>query len=205
MSQAASQSEMVITKQGDKTTVSIRGPETVAKPAPIPEDAEFIGIVFKLGTFMPELPGNCLVDSGVHLPQLSANTFWMNGSAWEIPTIENVDVFINRLMRQGLLAHETVVSDALEGRLKDLSLRSVQRRFVRATGISHTAIFQIQRAHRALKLLQQGTPILDVVDLAGYSDQPHLTRALKRFMGQTPSQIQNNTPDTQGSAYFYLK
>jgi methylphosphotriester-DNA--protein-cysteine methyltransferase len=40
-----------------------------------------------------------------------------------------------------------------------------------------------------LKLLQQGVSILDTVDQAGYFDQPHLTRALKHLMGQTPAQI----------------
>ncbi len=31
--------------------------------------------------------------------------------------------------------------------------------------------------------------ILDTVERAGYFDQPHLTRSLKRFIGQTPAQI----------------
>ena len=45
MSIAASQWEMVITKQRGKATLSLRGPETKASPAPIPEDAEFLGII----------------------------------------------------------------------------------------------------------------------------------------------------------------
>jgi len=73
--------------------------------------------------------------------------------------------------------------------LPDLSLRSVQRRFLRATGLTHGLVVQIERAQRAMKLLQQGVSILDTVDQAGYADQPHLTRALKRLVGQTPAQI----------------
>ena len=65
----------------------------------------------------------------------------------------------------------------------------MQRRFLRATGLSHAAVVQIERAHRAQALLQAGVPILDVVALAGYADQPHLTRSLKRFLGETPAQI----------------
>ena len=42
---------------------------------------------------------------------------------------------------------------------------------------------------RAVDLLGRGVPALEVVRLAGYADQPHLTRSLKRFVGQTPSQI----------------
>jgi methylphosphotriester-DNA--protein-cysteine methyltransferase len=37
--------------------------------------------------------------------------------------------------------------------------------------------------------LEQGMPIRDTVFEAGYFDQPHLTRALKHFIGQTPAQI----------------
>jgi hypothetical protein len=32
-------------------------------------------------------------------------------------------------------------------------------------------------------------PIVDVVHLAGFFDQPHLTRSLTRFVGKTPAQI----------------
>jgi methylphosphotriester-DNA--protein-cysteine methyltransferase len=50
-------------------------------------------------------------------------------------------------------------------------------------------IRQIERARHAVALLQQGRSILDAVFEAGYSDQPHLTKSLKHFMGQTPAQI----------------
>jgi AraC-like DNA-binding protein len=33
---------------------------------------------------------------------------------------------------------------------------------------------------------------LDAARLAGYADQPHLTRSLTRYVGQTPSQIGPN-------------
>ena len=56
ISNATTQWEMVITKQAGKITLSLRGPETKASPAPVPEDAEFLGIIFRHGTFMPRLP-----------------------------------------------------------------------------------------------------------------------------------------------------
>ncbi|MEZ4678761.1 MAG: helix-turn-helix domain-containing protein [Caldilineaceae bacterium] len=68
-------------------------------------------------------------------------------------------------------------------------MRSVQRRFRHVTGLTQGQVSQIERARLAVALLQQGVSILDVVDLAGYADQPHLTRSLKRFAGQTPAQI----------------
>ena len=38
-------------------------------------------------------------------------------------------------------------------------------------------------------LLEEGTPISDVVYEAGYFDQPHLTRSLRRYMDRTPAQL----------------
>jgi transcriptional regulator GlxA family with amidase domain len=40
-----------------------------------------------------------------------------------------------------------------------------------------------------LVLLQSGIPIPETAFRAGYFDQPHLTRSLKLFAGQTPAQI----------------
>ena len=45
------------------------------------------------------------------------------------------------------------------------------------------------RRARVLALLRQGCSILDTVEDAGYFDQPHLTRALKRWVGHTPAQV----------------
>jgi AraC-like DNA-binding protein len=189
MSVANIQWQMVLSKHNGNTLLSVRGPETKAWLAACPEDAEFFGINFTLGTFMPHLPTSDLVDGEVHLPEAAFKSFWLYGSSWEFPTFDNADVFIKRLVRDGLLVHEPLVDVTLQGHGHDLSLRSVQRRFLRATGLTHGALCQIERAHQAASLLQQGVPILDTVDQAGYADQPHLTRSLKRFFGQTPAQI----------------
>ncbi|WP_255552919.1 AraC family transcriptional regulator [Ktedonobacter sp. SOSP1-85] len=62
-------------------------------------------------------------------------------------------------------------------------------RFLRATGLPLRTLQAIKRAQHAVNLLQQGVSVLDMVEEAGYFDQPHLTRMLKRFIGQTPAQI----------------
>ncbi len=189
ISTAASNWEMVITRQKGKTTLSIRGPETKASPAPIPEDAEFLGIIFKHGTFMPHLPKTQLVNEAIHLPGSAADTFWLHGATWQLPDFENADTFINQLMRADLLAQDQVVTDVLRGETQYLSLRSIQRRFVHVTGLTYKGIQQIERARQALALLQSGVPIPDAAYQAGYFDQPHLTKSLKFFVGQTPAEI----------------
>jgi AraC-like DNA-binding protein len=107
----------------------------------------------------------------------------------EIPDYDNADAFVDRLVREELLVRDPLIESGLNGQWKDLSLRSVQRRFLRATGLTQTAFRQIERAHRAVELLEQGVPILDTALRTGYADQAHLTRSLRRFVGQTPAQV----------------
>jgi hypothetical protein len=196
ISTAASNWEMVITKQQDRVTLSIRGPETKASPSPIPRDAEFLGIIFKHGAFMPSLPVRKFVDKEIHLPETVKNSFQLFGDTWEFPNLENVDTFVSRLVRNDLLIHDQVVEDVLRGRTQDLSLRSVQRRFVQVTGLTYKTIQQIERARRATALLQSGVPISDTTYQTGYFDQAHLTNSLRRFYGQTPAQIVQSANST---------
>lgn len=189
ISTAASRWEMVVTRQRGKITFSIRGPETRASDAPIPVDAEFFGIIFKQGAFMPRLPKKNLLNGGIHLPQAGNDTFWLDGALWQFPDFENADTFINRLTRADLLTEDQVVTDLLQGHTQYLSLRSIQRRFLHVTGLTYKAIQQIERAHHAMNLLQSGIPIPMTAYQAGYFDQPHLTKSLKFFLGQTPAEI----------------
>lgn len=184
--------EMVITKYQGKTSLTIRGPETKATPANYPADMEFFGISFKLGTYIPQLPIlNRLDRNDITLPEATNNAFWLNGSAWQFPEFENADIFVNRLVRDGLLIRDPVVEAVLQDRPVEMSPRAIQYRFVQATGLTYKTIQQIQRAKQAMTLLQQGIPILDTTYEMGYFDQPHLTRSLKRFAGQTPAQIRS--------------
>lgn len=190
ISTAESHWEMVVTKYRNRTTLTVRGPETRATPAFSPPDAEFCGIVFKAGAFMPNCPASMVIDrQDVNLPLASSKSFWLNGSAWKFPDFENADTFVSRLVREGLLVHDPVIDAALRGQPHTLSRRTIQRRFLQATGLTYNMIYQIQRARYATTLLKQGMSILDAVEMAGYSDQPHMTRALKHLMGQTPAQV----------------
>jgi AraC-like DNA-binding protein len=195
---------MVITKLNGKTSLTVRGPETRATPAYCPPGAEHFGVYFKLGTFMHHLPAGDLRDGAVTLPEATSYSFWLNGSAWQYPDYENFDVFVDRLVRAGLLVREPVVDAALRGDLKDVSIRTVQRRFLRATGLTHGAVSQIDRARYATILLKQGVSILDTVYEAGYADQPHLTRSLKYYIGQTPTQLTRKSEQSEPAQLSFL-
>lgn len=187
---AASRWEMVVATVGGRARIAARGPETGASEADFPADAEFFGIVFRLGAFMPHLPIKDLRDrQDLILPEASGGSFWLHGSVWELPTFENADVFVGRLVRRGMLVRDPAVEAAVRGHAPDVSKRSLQYRFLRATGLTRKKIQQIERAHAAVSLLEQGTPIPDTAFELGFFDQAHLTNSLKRLVGRTPTQI----------------
>lgn len=192
LSVAASHCEMVVTRHKGKTFLTLRGPETKATAADCPAEGEWVGIRFKLGTFMPMpqfTPRNLFDRRDVTLPGATGHSFWLNGSAWEYPGFENAETFVARLVRKGAIVRDPIVDAAVHGRGQSLSLRSRQRHFLQATGLTHSTVHQIERARHAANLLRQGASILDTVHAAGYFDQAHLTRALKYRIGQTPAEI----------------
>jgi hypothetical protein len=181
--------ELVVTRHDGTMTLTVRGPEARATPLHCSIEAEWVGIVFKLGAFLPHLPDDRLINGALDLPLATERTVWLHSAAWEFPTYDNADAFVARLVREGLLVCDPVVDAALHLHPQELSPRSIQRRFVRATGLPQVVIRQIERARRAAALLQQGLPIAATAVQVGYADQAHLTRSLRRFMGQTPAQL----------------
>lgn len=189
LSIASSRWEMIVAQHDGRSYFTVRGPETYPVITDCPPDGEWLGIQFKHGVFIPKLPVSALVNGGVDLPEASNRSFWMHGSTWEFPTFENAETYIAHFVEEDLLVVDSIVAATLQAQATELSARSIQRRFLRATGLTHGAVSQIERAHHAVALLRQGVSILDTVDLAGYADQPHLTRSLKRLIGQTPAQL----------------
>ena len=190
ISLAATNFEMALTRLRGKTFLTLRGPETKATTVDCPAEGEWLCIRFKLGTFMPQLlPGTLRDHNSVTLPGASSRSFWLNGSAWEYPDFENAETFVKRLVKSGVISRDPAATTTLEGQPGALSLRSAQRHFLRATGLTYAAFRQIERARYTATLLQDQVSIVDAAYLTGYFDQAHLTRSLKRFIGQTPVKI----------------
>ena len=190
LSVAASHFEMAVTHHQGRTFLTLRGPETKATTVDCPAGGEWLGIRFKLGTFIPRLPPGQLRDrNDITLPDASSRSFWLDGSAWEYPTFENAETFVAKLAQKGIITCDPAVGAVVGGQQSPHSLRSVQRHFLRATGLSYRGVRQIERARHATNLLRQGISILDTVHDAGYFDQAHLTRSLKLRIGQTPVEV----------------
>ena len=184
---AESNLELVITRLPGSTRVTLRGPVTRPSTVACPPEGSWLAIRFRLGTYLPGLPtAHLLNHNSVDLPLINSKRFGFDGTAWEIPTHDNAEALVKRLVQRGLIAYDPAVGAALAGDTQALTLRSVQRHFLQATGMTHGLLRQIERARLATQLLRAGASILDVVHQAGYFDQAHLTRSLRQLTGRTP-------------------
>ncbi|PSL02726.1 hypothetical protein CLV30_10933 [Haloactinopolyspora alba] len=181
--------EFVVWTHRGLVHAGVRGPETAASVAEVPDDSESFGISFAHGTSMPHLPVSRLVDTQVDSPHATASGFVLRGEEWPMPSFENAEQFVARLAREGVLVRDPLVAGAVEGEIPRVGARSVQRRVAAATGLTQGAIRQIERARQAAILLGEGVTPLDVVHRLGYYDQPHLARSLARFVGRTATQL----------------
>jgi hypothetical protein len=189
---AASHCGIVFSRHRGKVRATLRGPETKATFADCPADGEWFGITFRLGAFLPHHPAGVLRDrQDLHLAEGMSRTFWLLGQAWECPHFDNAESFVAKLAREGVIVRDPVVGAALDGEEKDRSRRTVQRHFLHATGMTYNTYRQIERARYALRLLRAGVSVLDATFQAGYFDQAHLTRSLRRFVGDTPTRVQH--------------
>jgi len=191
---AAANFEIAVSRIEGRTFLTLRGPETKATTIVCPPGGEWLGIRFRLGTFMPRMTPEQLRDhNDVTLPDASSRSFWLNGSAWEYPDFDNAETFVARLAAKGIIAREPAVDAVMRNERPTRSLRTAQRHFLRATGLTHRTVRQIDRARHAAILLRQGSSILDTVHEAGYFDQAHLTNSLKHLVGQTPLELGRRT------------
>ena len=183
--------ELVVARVDGRTQVVLRGPVTKASIVECPGGGEWLAVRFRLGTQLTRIiQTSALLDhQSVVLPTEIDGRFWLNNQWWEAPTYDNAEACVAALAANGIIGRDPLVEAVLDGERADASLRSVQRRFLRSTGLTREAFRQIERARQAAHLLRGGAGILDVVDEAGYFDQPHLTRALRRLIGPTPSDL----------------
>ncbi|MCB8977193.1 MAG: helix-turn-helix transcriptional regulator [Ardenticatenaceae bacterium] len=180
---------MVFVKENSSFHPIIAGPFTSAGDVSWGKDAEVLWLKFKPGVFMPHLPFSRLLNSEIALPEATGQAFWLKSATWASPTFENAEVFVNRLIKDEILVRDSVVSAVLQGQPHDMAPRTVRHRFQRATGQTQKQIQQARRALQASTLLQNGATILDTAYQLGYTDQSHLTHALKLFVGHTPGQL----------------
>jgi len=184
---------LVFWERHGKAYASISGPETRTRTSPVPEGATFVGIEFAVGTSLRSVPVPALVDGGVELPDATHRSFRLDGARWETPGPDDAEALVDRLVRSGAVVRDRLITEVRRGYRPAVSPRTVERRFRAATGLTQGAVRQIERARGAARLLAAGSPVAEVVAGLDYFDEPHLARALRRYVGRTPRQLRAGT------------
>ncbi|MBM7489451.1 hypothetical protein JOD64_000673 [Micromonospora luteifusca] len=184
--------QLIFTRMQGYLLASLRGPETSATIAPVPPDAEFLGIRLTLGTVLRPHPAASIVDGFAPFPVTGSGRVVIGGEDWEAPTYENVEQFVRRLRDAGLLVRSRLkVEGHFAGHPEGHpSKRTLQRQYRAITGLSQTAVTQIDRVNAAATMLRDGRDWHTVVEALGYFDQAHLAHALRRYVGRTARGLQ---------------
>ncbi|MEU2032412.1 AraC family transcriptional regulator [Nocardia amamiensis] len=180
---------LVFWEQQGTAYAGVTGPESRTGSAPVPEGATFVGIQFAVGTSLRAVAAPSLVDSGIVLPDVTRRAFWLDGARWETPHPDDAEALVDRFVRDGVVVHDRLVAEVLRGHRPAVTDRTLERRFRAATGLTRGAVRQIGRARSAAALLSSGEAESDVVSMLGYYDEPHLARALRRYVGRTARQL----------------
>ena len=181
--------DIAILKHGDDVHVLRTGLTTRSVVHQHDVDDEILVISFKPNTFMPLMPGEVMRDEGVLMEKFGRHNFWIGTDVREIPTLENADTFVERLVRDEIIVSNDIVASIVEGQPKAMSERTMQRHFLRTTGLTYKHFTLVQRAQKAMALLRMGRPAVDVALALGFADQAHMINSLKSIMGQTPGEI----------------
>ncbi|MBP2160326.1 MULTISPECIES: AraC family transcriptional regulator [Asticcacaulis] len=123
-----------------------------------------------------------------YLP-LSADGFVLDGVELPLPTFENAEFLTDRMVEAGLLQSDDVVAKAFTANPKAASKRSVQEHFKKVTGLTQQDFQLIRRAQEAVRRLKAGEKPAAVAADLGYTDQPHMTKSIKKIMGHLPSNL----------------
>jgi hypothetical protein len=184
--------QLILSRMQGRMLASLRGPETGASTTPVPQDTEFLGVRFALGMVLRPHPAASIIDGYVSLPVTDSGRIVIGGEDWEAPTYENVEHFVRRLQDAGLLVQSRLGAGehVTEHPGAGLSERTRQRRYRAITGLSHTAVRQIDRANAAATMLRDGLDWRTVARALGYFDQAHLAHALRRYLGRTARELQ---------------
>src|SRR5581483_6140920 len=131
---ASSHWHLLFLRQPGRVSVFVQGPLTRATPVTQAEGTEWLGITFAPGTFLSSVPARLLLDAQATLSLCAQTSFELAGSRFQFPDYENVETFVQRLVRKDVLVCDGTVKEVLAGQPPAMSLRTVRRRFLQATG-----------------------------------------------------------------------
>ena len=174
----------MVHKDGQKEMM-LAGQATKPMQVPYLAGTSSVVISFTPSSYLPSHASDALVDSFQMLPVVNNERFELAGYTFAFPTFETAEELVEQMVDRGILKNDPVVG----GMQRAHSDRTAQRHFTTTTGLSRKSLEQIERAQRAVSLLQNGKRPADAAVDSGYSDQPHLTKSLKKIMGVSPTDV----------------
>jgi hypothetical protein len=174
---------IAMTHQDGRRQMMLTGQAT--KPTYVPYEAGTSSVVisFTPSAYLPSHPGTSLVDSFEFLPTVDEDHFRLAEYTFAFPSFNTAEELVEQMVEKGILKSDPVI----DGTLQAHSDRTKQRHYTETTGMSRKSLEQIERAQQAVILLQKGRRPADAAVDSGYSDQPHLTKSLKKIMGISPT------------------
>ncbi|GAA4548021.1 helix-turn-helix transcriptional regulator [Amycolatopsis samaneae] len=182
----------------------VAGPDTEARTVPASEGGGYAGLRFAPGTGPAVLgvPARELRNRRVPLAAIwpEREVRRLAGQLAEIADVRGgLEAAVLR-RPGGLPAPDPVCAGAVAAlarggtiadvaRAAGLSERQLHRRFLDAVGYGPKTLSRVLRLHRALELARAGTPLATVAALAGYADQPHLSREVKALAGRPVTEL----------------
>lgn len=181
------------------------GTSTRPLDVPVEPGCGYVGIRFQPGQsrhFLP-LPGRLLTNTAQPLarpanleaehcralvarpnPAPALDALLCDWLAGQTPRTARIDGALTLLGARGAPSGVTALAERL-----NLSRRQLERDFLEWVGVPPKVFMAIRRSQRALALLSgpsRAAPLADIALVAGYADQSHMTRELKRYLGITP-------------------
>lgn len=182
--------DLIVMIQADGSkSMAIAGQATKSVHVPYQAGSGGVVVSFAPNAYLPHTPGEKLLDAMEFLPNTDEGHFEYQGHTFAFPTFENAEEIVNEMIIKGLIASDELIRSLRDGTPRAASTRAFQRHFLKATGLTQKQFQQIKRAQEAVTLLKEGKRPIEVAADAGYSDQPHLAKSLKKIMESKPSSV----------------
>jgi AraC-like DNA-binding protein len=194
----------------------VAGPDTQPVLSQLPAGAEIIGARLRPGLTLPALgvPADELLDLRVLLRDIwGAEARRLVDQLCDAPTLAErfaalaaalaarhadagaVDADVQAIIAR--IAQRPNQRIAERGPELRISQRQLRRRFIAAVGYGPKTFARVMRFQALLAHAQQPSSRLDLASLAaeaGYADQAHLTREVRRLAGSTPTELFSPSP-----------
>lgn len=180
---------IIFVQSTDSAEVLLRGPETKPRNDIIEPGYIWTAVRLQPGVQIKNFPVQQFTDDFYMLPADADRKFKFANTILQFPDFRNAEQLIEQMQALSLISGKPL--DDGRSLRQGISSKSYSRLVKHATGLSPYKLHQLQRIHQALQLIQQGVPASIVAADLGFSDQAHLVRAAKQFLGHTPKELLN--------------